>query len=211
MSRISPCLTALLGSAALFVAAERSTPVAFADGPPARYGPGEWYPEEARIQLELARRYERLAQAVGLEGIERGTGIDEATRNRYEREQRHWQERAEAEYRDLNEYLKGKDAANLFSSEERRQIRFGAAQLAFGLGKYDSALRTYRDIAEASTDREEKLKALGGMLRCQAVLGRPDDIRLTVAKIRPVLKELDDEKRQQWEEWLLFATRPVGP
>jgi hypothetical protein len=68
-----------------------------------------------------------------------------------------------------------------------------------------------RSQTQAAAARR-RLDALGGALRCHAVLGQSEQVRLRDAEIRVLLAVMDDGVRRQWEEWLNLAAKPmIGP
>jgi tetratricopeptide (TPR) repeat protein len=93
------------------------------------------------------------------------------------------------------------------SPQEQVQALFSVAECRFNLGEYDVALGLYDRLAERFKGRAEQLNALGGSVRCYAAQGKPDKLRERLQEIRVVLKDMDEETRHRWEEWLKLASR----
>ena len=93
------------------------------------------------------------------------------------------------------------------TEQEEVQALFNVAECRFNLGEYDVALRLYDGLVERFKGRAEQLNALGGSVRCYAAQGKADKLQKSLQEIRVVLKDMDEETRHRWEDWLKLASR----
>jgi len=124
----------------------------------------------------------------------------------YEKQQRYWLKRALEQYTLL---LKAPDGATPTASltpQEQVEILFSIAECRLYLGEYDTALQLYDQLAERFKGRAEQLRALGGTVRCYAMLRQDDKLRQRLDEIRAGLPSLDEETRHRWEKWLKRAS-----
>jgi hypothetical protein len=173
--------------------------------------PAKWTAAEAQLHLIIAEKYEQLADRMQVYILQEN-GTDAEQRKGLMSRHRAVLLRAAREYQDLFRALEvNEKAAAAFTPKERKTIRGKAADCALLAGHFEEARDFYVRTAANPTDDQEKLDALGGLLRCSAVLGNKEEVQETVQKIRKELGKLEEPKRRQWEEWLNLATKPVGP
>ncbi|HKB39945.1 MAG TPA: tetratricopeptide repeat protein, partial [Gemmataceae bacterium] len=160
-------------------------------------------PQALHGRFELAECSRNLAAQ--LNELIRSTTSAQA-RQHYEKQQRDWLMRAAEQYALLVKALSG-SAVTTLSEQEQVQALFNVAECRFNLGEYDVALGLYDGLAERFKGRAEQLNALGGSVRCYAAQGKANKLQKSLQEIRIVLKDMDEETRHRWEEWLKLASR----
>lgn len=159
-------------------------------------------PQAKRGRFELAECWRNLAAQLN-ETI-RATNFSDA-RQHYETQQRAWLVHASEQYTLLGNALSGP----VLTPQEQVQALFSIAECRFNLGEYDAALQLYDQLAERFKGRAEQLNALGGSVRCYAAQNQAEKLAQRLQEIRLVLKDVDEETRHRWEEWLkLASSRP---
>ncbi len=158
-----------------------------------------------RGRLELAETYRQLAVQEN-QNVVRGGNLTPQTREHYLKQRRMWLEKAVEQYEGLSQVLTvdPKSAATL-SQAEQVHVYFSVADCRFNLGEYATALKLYDDLADRYQGRLERLSALGGTARCYAAQRDFDRFRSRLDDIRVALKNVDDQTRREWEQWLSVA------
>jgi hypothetical protein len=110
----------------------------------------------------------------------------------------------------------------LSAADARRlqQASFWGAETCFYLGDYEEAARRYAVLERRYAGRPEELLALSQKWHCQVSLGREDQARAAMSRLRERLTEFKDEvfdgsletrKREFWVKWLTAAEKaPTG-
>jgi tetratricopeptide (TPR) repeat protein len=161
-------------------------------------------PETFRARFQLAESYRQLAGQENQSYL-LSAGMADETRRNFLEQHRIWLTKAAEQFQML-----AQNPGNL-TPVEATHAAFSAAECRFNLGQYDQALVVYELLVVRYKDRLERLKALGGTVRCHAALGQRDKLQQRLAEIRGSLANLDAATRQQWEEWLATASRGAGP
>jgi tetratricopeptide (TPR) repeat protein len=167
------------------------------------------FPSSAAVvrgRFELADSYRQLS-AIQLKAAQLGNpGFTKQTRAHFIKLHKESLQKAARQYDLLSEALRTDPHANVELSEaEQVHVEFSVADCRFDLGDYPTALKLYDALAERYADRLERLTALGGAARCYAARREFPKYRERLQAIRVSLKNVDDQTRREWEDWLSKA------
>ena len=182
-------------------------------------------PRRRGLGFQLAEAYRRLADEVQRTLLEGAVRTPEEQEN-YQKEHRRWLLRAADEYFELARFLDTPESAGQLRPEERIQVPFLAAICRFNLGEYETALEIYAHLAErftlpnvsalptapapplAARYPQFRLEALAGVIRCQAALGKPEEVRQRLKELQSMLPDVEPAIREEYEKWVRQAAKP---
>jgi hypothetical protein len=113
-----------------------------------------------------------------------------------------WAEKAASLYLQLVRRLEQPGAADHLGHEGGIYVRFRAGGSLVTIAKYEEALSVYEGLTRTSKVLKTKVEALGGMVGCQAALGKVMDVKRTLAQIEKLAVDLPARERKEWLRWL---------
>lgn len=167
----------------------------------------ERYPKNSqhlKARMRLADAYRNLAFQEHQNSLS-GEQITAETRAHFQAEHKRWLERAVATYTDIRLALEIPQMKELLDQEELDLVGPMLADTWFNLGRYSEALRLYEEQVIKLEGRKEQLVALGGSIRCYTSMGKMDQVKETLERIRKGLPLLDEKTRKDWEAWVNAA------
>ncbi len=162
-------------------------------------------PQATRGRFQLAEAYRQLAAQENVNYVN-SRGMAPQTREHHWKQHRHWLQKAAEQYQELSKSLSEGASASL-QPEEVVHVQFSDAECRFNLGDYAAALQMYERLADQYKERVERLRALGGCLRCHAARNETDKVQQYVQGIRNALATVDPATRRAWETWLSDASK----
>lgn len=166
--------------------------------------------DATRAHFQLADSYRQLAARAKQDELN-GESKNREFQEHLRKEHLRWLRKAADEFQELSTFLDKPESAGHLAAEERADVPFIAADCRFNLGQYKEALAIYEKLIAAHPNQLPGLNALGGAVRCHAALGDKDALRQRLDEIRRVLSGMDESVRQQWDDWLIVAAKPVTP
>jgi tetratricopeptide (TPR) repeat protein len=173
--------------------------------------------KSARALYQLAESYRRLAlREIQIQGASARVSPEFAARS--DERFRQWMTLARDNFQKLADGLAMQQAVGRLSAFEESLLvyaSFAVPECRFDLGKYAEAFAGYQELAARYRGREEGLRALAGMFKCQVT--NPDQATATLQRLRQALDETDFSRspgawsRQQWESWLETVSKPLTP
>jgi tetratricopeptide (TPR) repeat protein len=175
-------------------------------------------PATLQTRQQLAECYRRLA-AQEDQNLHGGTYLTADAQLHYRDQRRVWMQMAAAHYTKLADDLSALRASRTLNPTEEgslRQAGFALAECRFEAGDYQGAIRLYEDLVTRYPHRVEALTALKQITRCYWVQRDPNNAAETIKRIQTMLKDLPDsafsgdadgQTRQEWEEWLEWASK----
>jgi tetratricopeptide (TPR) repeat protein len=181
----------------------------------------ERYPgssDTMQTRQQLAECYRRLA-AQEEQNLHAGTYLTPDAQIHYRDQRRIWMQMAAAHYQKLVDDLASLQSSRGLSAVEEttfRQAGFSLAECRFESGDYPAAVHLYEELVARYPRRAEALVALKQITRCYWVQRDQKNAVETIKRLQITLKAVSDadlarqpdgQTRQEWEDWLDWATK----
>jgi tetratricopeptide (TPR) repeat protein len=171
-----------------------------------------------QTRQQLAECYRRLA-AQEEQNLHSGTYLTPDAQIHYRDQRRLWMQMAAAHYQKLVDDLAALQSSRGLNQVEEKAFReagFSLAECRFESGDYPAAVHLYEELVARYPRRAEALVALKQITRCYWVQRDQKNAVETIKRLQTTLKAVSDadlarqpdgQTRQEWEDWLDWATK----
>lgn len=141
----------------------------------------------------------------------------EAARDYYRQQRKHYYDRALKHFQQLAQDLSDRQEQSALSTTEEnllRSSRFGMGDCLFQLGRVAEAVSVYESLALHHNNQPAGLTALMHLAQCNLHLQRKEEAKQVLERLQTLLKSLPDADltstrmtRQEWQEWATWASK----